>query len=390
MIERQIQGDILKKLKMFPAVCLLGARQVGKTTMAKQLAKRSSRKSIYLDLENPRDVAKLSDAYTFLDLQKDKLVIVDEVQRMPELFAMLRSLIDEHRKPGRFLLLGSANPQLMKGVSETLAGRIFYAELYPFGLPEIRLPEKNMMKHWFRGGFPGSYLAKSQKESTAWLNSFVTTYVEKELNDIFGVSFPRQVIRHFWMMLAHSNASTWNAEVFARSLGITGPTVNKYLDYLEASFMIRRLPAWFYNAKKRIVKAPKVYLADTGILHALCGLNEPESIYGHPIIGASWEGYVIEQVYQQKSLDVDLYYYRTQNGAESDMVIVKNGKPLCCVEIKFSNSPAISQGFYNCIEDLGTKRNFVVTPGSDRYKKQSDIEVIGLYNFLKLLPNITK
>jgi uncharacterized protein len=293
MITRSLQHFVEQKLKQSPAVAILGPRQVGKTTLARTLAQGEEKTFTYLDIENPRDKAKLQDAYSFLEKLADQCVVVDEIQLMPELFSLLRPLIDQHRIPGRFILLGSASPSLVKGVSESLAGRISYVELTPVGLQE--LPDGfDRDTHWFRGGFPEALLADNDKEAKEWLDDFIKSYVERDLAYLFGVELVPATLRNFWSMLAHSSGNIWNAETFARSLGITAPTVLRYAGFLEGGYLIRKLQPWFVNAKKRLIKSPKVYIRDTGILHRLLGIPNLADFYGHPAVGASWEGYVIE------------------------------------------------------------------------------------------------
>ncbi len=382
MLDRTLLPELLKHLRAFPAVAILGARQTGKTTLAKMLVRGSRKDSIYLDLENPIDREKLHDPYTFLEDNKRKLVVLDEAQRMPGLFAILRSLIDAHRKPGRFLLLGSASPQLVKGVSESLAGRIYTAQLHPISLIECA-DRIAMKKHWFRGGFPDMLTARSDVLFASRMDSFISTFLERDLQMLFGVSFSNTLMRRFWQMLAHDNGGIWNAHNFARSLGVTAPTVHRYLDYLEGAFMIQKLPAFYFNARKRLVKSPKVYLCDTGVMHRLVRLNHYGDLPGHPAIGASWEAYVVQQISRLKPPGLDMFYYRTQDGAEADVLLTEAGKPLSCIEIKLSNAPRLSKGFHQSIATLGTKRNYVVIPEGDVFRVTSEITVAGLRAFLE-------
>lgn len=308
------------------------------------MAKTGQKAFTYLDMENPRDQAKLSDAYTFLENQSSNCVIIDEVQLKPELFSLLRPLIDEDRAVGRFILLGSASPALIKGVSESLAGRISYIELTPIGLQE--LPDQiSMQDHWFRGGFPEALLAENTRDATIWLDDFIRSYAERDLAYLFGVELVPATLRNFWSMLAHSNGNLWNAEVFARSLGISAPTVLRYASFLEGGYIIRRLQPWYVNAKKRLVKSPKIYIRDTGILHRFLNISDPADLPGHHGIGASWEGYVIEQIYQRAADDLELFFYRTQAGAECDLILVRGITPMACIEIKLNNTPSVSRGF---------------------------------------------
>lgn len=368
-------------MKQYPAVAILGARQVGKTTLAKEIAASQKRPSLYLDLENPLDVRKLQDPYTFLSNNRDQCIIIDEVQIIPSLFAVLRSLIDEYRYNGRFILLGSASPPLVKGVSESLAGRIAYRELSPINL--IELPGKiGRDRHWLRGGFPPSLLAKTNAAASEWMNGFVRSYVERDLSFLFGVELTPVIIRRILGMLSHVNGTVWNGEMMARSIGVTGPTVSRYVDFLEGAFLLHRLPAHYVNTRKRLVKAPKIYIRDSGLLHQLSGVDDMISLRGHPVVGSSWEGYVVEQIYQLKPAGTDLNYYRTQAGAECDVVITKGIHAIACVEIKLNNAPHISKGNMQSIADLKTKKNFVVVPDVDEYKTKDGIIICNITTFL--------
>lgn len=380
MITRLLQQTAEKALRRSPSIAILGPRQVGKTTLAKTIAK-SGKDSLYLDLENPQDRLKLEDGFSYLSSLKKGCIILDEAQLMPELFSILRPLIDANRTPGRFILLGSASPSLVKEVSESLAGRIAYLELTGIGLTEL-LAKDDYKRHWFRGGFPNALLAKKEENCKEWLNDFIRSYIEKDLGHLFGVDLSPVILRNFWTMLAHSNGNIWNAEVFARSLGVSAPTVLRYLTLLEGGYITRRLPPWFVNAKKRLVKSPKVYIRDTGIAHRLLNIPDYDSLLGHPAVGGSWEGYVIEQVYQRKPADIEMFYYRTQAGAECDLVLVKGITPLACIEIKLSNAPAVSKGFISCSDDLQPKYKYIITPGSDSFTTKYDIQITNLYHFL--------
>jgi predicted AAA+ superfamily ATPase len=382
MINRIIQRRIEESLHRSPSVAILGPRQVGKTTLAKLIAKSDPRSYAYLDVENPRDLAKLRDAYTYLDNIRSTCVIIDEIQLMPELFSLLRPLIDEDRTPGRFILLGSASPALVKGVSESLAGRISYTELTPIGRQEIPA-EITQTDHWLRGGFPEALLATSLSNTKAWLDDFIKSYAERDLAYLFGVELAPSTLRNFWSMLAHSSGNVWNAEVFARSLGISAPTVLRYASYLEGGYMIRRLQPWFVNAKKRLVKSPKIYIRDTGILHRLLNIANLEDLYGHPGAGASWEGYVIEQIFQRAPDSLDLFFYRTQVGAECDLVLVRGITPVACIEIKLSNSPTVSKGFISSAEDLESPNKYIITPSSDTYQTSHGVKITSLIQFLE-------
>ena len=388
MIKRLLQDKLAGLLKQFPAVAILGPRQAGKTTLAKQLAAVKKENTLYLDLEKPADRNRLLDAHSYLDSQRDKCVILDEVQLMPELFSVLRPVIDEYRKAGRFILLGSASPALVKGVSESLAGRITYTELAPVNLQEL---PRNISRgqHWFRGGFPEALLAKNDAASRQWMSSFIRSYVERDIEILFGVNFSNATMQRLWTMMAHTTGNIWNAETYARSLGVTAPTILRYVDYLEGGFMIRRLLPWFVNTKKRLVKSPKIYVRDTGILHSLLNIPSMDDLLSNPVAGASWEGYVVEQIAAGKPEDLQLYYYRTHDGAECDVVLVKGIKPVACIEIKLSNAPVISKGFMHCIADLKPKHKYIITPQSESYGVHQNIIVTGITQFLKEhLPDI--
>ena len=381
MIDRRLYPEIVYLMKHFPAVAILGARQVGKTTLARQIAAKHKKPVLYLDLENPLDVRRLADPYTFLTENKNRLIIIDEVQTIPSLFSVLRSVIDENRKNGRFILLGSASPELVKGVSESLAGRIAYRELSPVNYKELSedIPRN---KHWLRGGFPPALLSRTDKAATEWMTGFAKSYIERDLSKLFGVEFSSSVISRLLSMLSHINGSVWNAEMIARSLGVTAPTVNRYMDFLEGAFLIHRLPAFHINTRKRLVKAPKVYIRDSGLLHNLSSVQTMNQLKGHPIAGSSWEGYMVEQVNQLKPKDTELYYYRTQAGAELDMVIAKGIKPLACIEVKMNNAPVITKGNYQSFADLKTKKNFVVVPDVDQYKTKEGIIICNMDTLL--------
>jgi predicted AAA+ superfamily ATPase len=383
MIPRLLQKKVEKALQRSPSVAILGPRQVGKTTLAKKIAK-DRKNSLYLDIENPRDRLKLEDSFTYLSSFPKSCIIIDEVQLMPDLFSILRPLIDSDNSAGRFILLGSASPTLVKGVSESLAGRIANMELTGIGLIELPANEP-YKKHWFRGGFPNALLAKNAEESKDWLDDFIRSYIERDLGHLFGVDLSPILLRNFWSMLAHTNGNIWNSEVFARSLGVSAPTVLRYLDFLEGGYIARRLQAWFVNAKKRLVKSPKVYIRDTGIEHRLLNIPDYDSLLGHPAVGGSWEGYVIEQIFQQKLPNIDLFYYRTQAGAECDLVLVKDIRPLACIEIKLSNSPSVSKGFISCCDDLQPKHKYIITPESDSFTTHHDIQITNLYHFISVL-----
>ncbi len=382
MIQRSIQRDIIKLLKSFPAICILGPRQVGKTTLAKAIAATFKKPALYLDLENPLDRRRLSDAYTFLTDNNDRCVIIDEVQVMPGLFSILRSVIDAGRRNGQFILLGSASPQLVKGVSESLAGRIIYREMAPLNILELP-PAIEKNKHWLRGGFPSPLLSRSEVIAAEWMTGFVRSYVERDLSILFGVEFTASITARLLSMLAHTHGQVWNAEMVARSIGISAPTVTRYIDYLQGAYLVHRLQPFHVNTKKRLVKAPKIYIRDSGLLHNVSNIRNLHSLRGHPLAGNSWEGYVVEQVLQAMPQGLQLYYYRTQAGAECDMVIARGVHAVASIEVKLNNAPAITKGYYQSIEDLKTKKNFVVVPDIESYKSNQGITICNVRDFLK-------
>ncbi len=287
-------------MKQFPAVALVGPRQCGKTTIAKLFKKQNKTNTLYFDLESPADRQKLYDAQLVLDSLESDCVIIDEVQRMPELFALLRHLIDKKKRPGRFLLLGSASPELIKDASETLAGRIYYLDVHPLNLTELTGTKDSLQKHWFRGGFPDAYLAKTEIFQQQWMDSFVRTFIERDLNQLFGVNFSTTLMMRLWRMLAHYHGSVWNAQSFAKGLDVSPTTINRYLDYLCGAFMVRKLPAYHYNSSKSLVKSPKVYIRDSGVVNYLLNINKSPDLKFSPAIGNLWEGYAIEQILQER------------------------------------------------------------------------------------------
>lgn len=382
MIQRILQAEISKLLKTFPAVCILGPRQVGKTTLAKTIAASFKKPALYLDLENPLDRRRLSDPFTFLTDNNDRCIIIDEVQVMPKLFAVLRSVIDNSRRNGKFILLGSASPQLVKGVSESLAGRIAYRELTPLNILELPVNiDKN--KHWLRGGFPSSLLSRSEAMAGEWMSGFVRSYVERDLSILFGVEFTASITARLLSMLAHTHGQVWNAEMVARSIGITAPTVTRYVDYLQGAYLVHRLQPFHVNTRKRLVKAPKVYIRDSGLLHNVSNITSLHILRGHPLAGNSWEGYVVEQVLQALPSGLQLYYYRTQAGAECDMVIARGVHAVASIEVKLNNAPSITKGYYQSIEDLKTKKNYVVVPDIETYKSANNILICNLKDFMQ-------
>lgn len=385
MIKRRLLPLIEHSLTEFPAVALLGPRQAGKTTLARVVANERSN-SVYLDLERPSDLAKLSDPELFLSRHAGQLVVIDEVQRQPEIFAVLRSLIDEKRTPGRFLLLGSASPQLLRQASESLAGRVSFHELAPFDISEIQPNNPELQNFWLRGGYPLSWLAKSDTSSYSWRESFIATHLERDI-PAFGIRVPGTTLRRFWQMLAHLHGQLWNASRLAAGFGVSAPTVQHYLDILEATLMLRRLPPFQANLGKRLVKSPKVYLRDSGILHALLSISSLNDLAGHPVVGASWEGWVLEQIAQLIAPQWQLSFYRTAAGAEID-VVAERGNRKIGFEIKFSSAPSLSKGFWSAMSDLKLEQAYVIAPVENGYPLAPNVYVVPAAELVKVIQAI--
>ncbi len=369
MVERaKIKKHIQEALKRSRAVALLGPRQCGKTTLARQLVGITSPN--YFDLEDPESIARLSNPKTVLSALKG-IVVIDEVQRRPDLFPVLRVLLDRNPLPAKFLILGSASPDLLRQSSETLAGRLEITVIGGFGLAEVGLKDSSRL--WLRGGFPLSFLANNDTDSFIWRKGFIQMFLERDLRQQ-GIVITAISLHRFWTMLAHSHGQIWNAAGPASSLGVSEPTVRRYLDILTGVFMVRQLQPWHANIKKRQVKAPKIYMRDTGILHALLGLKTEPDILGHPRCGASWEGYVIEEVIRAVEPD-DVYFWATHNGAEIDLLFMKGGR-MYGIECKRQDAPAITPSMRIALEDLKLQRIAVIYPGKQRYALHKQIEAV--------------
>ena len=381
MIIRRKKERIEKSLTKYPVVSILGSRQVGKTTLAKEIRKGIGRKVIYLDMELPSDLNKLSDPELYLSQFTDALVIIDEIQRMPSLFPLMRALIDKKRKSGRFLILGSASPELIRHSSESLAGRIIYHELTPFILPETGYDKTQLL--WLRGGYPGSFLAETNEDSIIWREAFMRTYLERDIPQL-GIHVPAMQLRRFWTMLAHTHGQLWNASRIANSLGVSAPTAKKYLDILEETFIVRQMKPYHATIKKRLIKSPKVYIRDSGLLHALLGINSLEYLQAHPTAGSSWEGFIIEQIYGLIPEGREVFFYRTNAGAEIDLVLFDNRNRPIAVEIKYSLSPAVTKGFWNACEDLSCKRGYVIYPGKELYPMGKNLTALPAKDIAKI------
>ncbi|WP_229598327.1 ATP-binding protein [Runella aurantiaca] len=390
LIERQIKEQVVKNLTYFPVVGIVGPRQVGKTTLSKIIQKNLNIPSLHLDLELDDDLYKLQNPQTYLQMHAEKCIIIDEIQRLPSLFPLLRALIDQDRRPARFIILGSASPEMIRHSSESLAGRIAYSELTPFSLLELQSTTIQQSTHWFLGGFPSALLAPSPDFSRIWLQNFIYTFIEKDIR-LLGYDISIPTMDRLLKMLAHLHSAILNVSDISRSLGVSIPTVNKYLDLLEGGFLIRRLQPYFVNLGKRLVKTPKMYIRDTGILHSLASIPSYEALYANPLIGASWEGYVIEQIYRcVEPRSWNLYYYRTQVGAEVDLVLISPSGKMTCIEIKNTNTPKLSKGFHQCINDLQPHFQYVITPSSELLITAEGVIICSLLQFLKIeLPKIT-
>jgi uncharacterized protein len=389
IIERNSQLlQITQGLEESPAVVLIGPRQVGKTTLAKQIATASN--ALYLDLENPSDLRKLSDASAFLGRLTGKLTIIDEVHRVPELFAELRGLIDARRRAsdryGHFLLLGSASLDLIQQASETLAGRVRYIELNPLNAIEAAVTQSGPDTLWLRGGFPESYLAKSDAASMRWRQAFTRSYLERDV-PMFAPRMPAALIGRLWSMIATGQGSMLNASRLGQGLGVSANTVSRYLDLLVDLLLVRRLLPWGGNISKRLVKSPKVYIRDSGLLHSLLEIQTLDHLLGHVVCGQSWEGFVIENLVQAAGNSITPMFYRTADGAEIDLLFERAGKPFVAVEIKRSSAPKIDQGFYSACDELGIPHRIVVAPVSTSYPNKKAL-VCSLEEAMKMIATL--
>ena len=384
MIRRGKYTELKELMDTFPAVALLGPRQVGKTTLALKIAKDFT--SVYLDLESEEDRAKLASPAYYFENHKDKLIILDEVQRIPGIFQELRGIIDKNRRAGhaagQFLFLGSASIDLLKQSGETLAGRIAYCELSPITVAEY---SEDMDRLWLRGGFPDSLLATNDKKSLLWRNSFIRTYLERDIPQL-GPRIPAETLRRFWMMLAHLQGSLLNASHLAASLGVDGKTVMSYLDLMVDLLLVRRLTPLHKNLGKRLIKSPKVYIRDSGLLHALLGIDNKETLIGHPVIGMSWEGFVIENILNTIDRNqTKPYFYRTSSSNEIDLVLERSGNETWTIEIKRTFAPQFTKGQRLASQDIAASKNFIIYPGIERFPLAENTEAVGLADFLNEL-----
>jgi len=355
-----------------PITAILGPRQVGKTTLAKTYFEAKREKTLFFDLENPLDLARLENPMLTLSATSHQLIVIDEIQRKPELFPILRVLVDEEEKKRKFLILGSASRDLIRQSSETLAGRIGYIELPPFGLFEV----KDSKKLWIRGGFPRSYLAPDNDASYLWRQNYISTFLERDIPSL-GFNIPAQQLRRFWLMLAHYHGQIFNASELGKSLGISGHTVRKYLDILTGTFMVRELQPWFENLQKRQVKSPKVYFRDSGILHALVGIKDLEQLHTYPKLGSYWEGFALEEIIRtHQATSEECYFWATQADAELDLLIMKNGKRLG-FEFKYIDAPKVTKSMLIALKDLKLDHLHVVYPGRESFPLEEKITAYG-------------
>jgi predicted AAA+ superfamily ATPase len=379
MIQRYREIETLEKLlKRHPVVGIVGARQVGKTTLARNLIDRSDKPASYFDLENPEDLARIADPMLALkDLTG--LVVIDEIQRLPDLFPTLRVLVDRQQQQCRFLILGSASPELLRQSSETLAGRIFYHQLNGFAMDEVG-PENHTLL-WLRGGFPRSYLARTHTESDEWRRGFIRTFLERDLPQL-GITIRSTALNRFWRMLAHYHGQTWNASEFARSFGVADTTVRNYLDLLTSALVIHQLQPWHENISKRQVKAPKIYIVDSGVLHSLLNLKTFRDLEGHPKFGASWEGFVVQQVIRQLGARTEeCFFWATHAGAELDLLVIR-GRQRLGFEIKRTSSPHITPSMRIALGDLKLNRLDVIHAGEETFPLDKKIRAMALTRLL--------
>ena len=387
MIERHALRVLKKALERQAAVALIGPRQVGKTTLALDIAGKSE--ALYLDLESRADRAKLAEPALFLRSYEDRLVILDEIHRTPELFSELRGLIDQGRRrgrrTGRFLILGSASIDLLRQSGESLAGRIEYVDLNPLDVLEAGEDDGSLNSLWVRGGFPDSFLARDDEDSLAFRDGFIRTYLERDVQQ-FGWQIPAETLERLWVMLAHSQGTLLNVSKLASGLSISARTVSGYIDLLARLLLVRRLRPFYANVKKRLVRSPKIYVRDSGIVHALLDIHDHNSLAGHPVIGASWEGFVIENLLCAAPERTMASFYRTAAGAEIDLVLELPGsRAPWAVEIRRSSGGALGKGFRNAVKDLRPERCFVVTAETERYPLAEGVETIGLREMASIL-----
>ena len=389
MIDRRIESTLRHRLSsVVPAAVLLGPRQVGKTTLARRVADSWPTGAVYLDMERPADRRRLDDADAYLRAQAPKLVVIDEIHRVPELFAILRGVIDDRRAQGQrfghFLLLGSASLDLMQQSSESLAGRVTCLDMNPVDGPEAAAAGIELDTLWCRGGFPDSLLAQDDRGSYEWRLDFIRSYLERDV-PMFAPRMPSQTLGRLWTMLAHLQGGLLNASQLAASLGVASPTVGRYIDLLADLQLVRRLQPWSANVGKRLVKTPKVYVRDSGIAHALLGLGDLDAVLGHPVVGGSYEGFVLETLIGALPPNVSPHFYRTSDGSEIDLLLVQGERPIMAIEVKRSTAPAISRGFGLACDDLNVEQRWAVYPGTERFAVRRGAQAVGLVELAQRL-----
>jgi len=392
MIQRRLENKIRESLQRSPSVALMGPRQVGKTTIALNISENIP--SIYLDLENTLDLERVRDITAFHEENREKLIILDEVQRKPEMFASLRGIIDKERrkgnKAGQFLFLGSASIDLLQQSSESLAGRIAYLELHGIDVLEYTAQNSGLLiQLWLRGGFPESLLAASDQDSLEWRRDFIKTYLERDIPQL-GPRIPAQTLDRFWTMLAHNQGGVMNAAQLARNLEVSAVTVGRYLDLMVDLLLVRRLQPWTFNVGKRLVRAPKIYVRDSGVTHALLNISAYNDLLGHPVVGGSWEGFVIENLLSVAPSNALPFYYGTPGGAEIDLILEFSGNEKWAIEIKRSSAPSLSKGFHIACEDIKADRRYVVYSGNERFSMREGVIAIPLQDLMQELLNTTK
>ena len=394
MISRYIFPFLLDALADSPAVALLGPRQAGKTTLALRVGEHCAQTrfagrlsgSIYLDLESPGDRQKLTDPEAYLAHHADKLVILDEVQQMPALFQVLRGLIDQGRRQGlglgRFLLLGSATGELLRQSSESLAGRVAYLELPPLQLLEVGADQQDAL--WLRGGFPDSFLASSLAKSLTWRQNLIKTYLERDIPS-FGTRIPAETLRRLWTMLAHQQGGLLDVSQLGKNLMLDAKTVHRYLDMLVDLMLVRRVQPWHSNTGKRLVKSPKVFVRDSGLVHALLGIGTHDALLSHPVVGNSWEGFALETLLNAAPINTSSGFYRTSNGAEVDLLLDMPGQGLWAIEVKRGATSKPRRGFYSACEDLQPAKRWLVYPGAESYPVGDGVQAIGLRELVEVI-----
>ncbi len=377
-VARNITDTVLESIKNNPVTAIIGARQVGKSTLAKQILSKFN-PTLFIDLEKPSDKALLSEPQLFLEQHREKLICLDEIQLIPEIFSVIRSFVDDNPK-ARFLILGSSSPNLLRQTSESLAGRIAYLSLAPFSLNELG-KLTTLKKYCLLGGFPRSILSKSSQQSFSWLSNFTRTFLERDLQT-FGFNIPPETLRRLWVMIAHLNGQMANYSQIGNSLGLSHTTIKHYIDILHHTFMLRVLSPYYINIKKRLIKSPKLYIRDTGILHSLLNIKSFEELYAHPVYGSSWESTVIENILS-KFKEWDYFYYRTAKGVELDLVLTKANRVIA-IEIKASPAPKLTKGFYTALQDVNATEAYVIAPVAMAYPLKNNVMVYNLLDFLEL------